>query len=312
MSITFISKTIQTPEEFSNAMRIPTGETITVYTPIYQTYITDNVLPLLECRQVGGTIEYLVKNSGSIIKRTLPEGYILTNSFPIHNEEGEIINFKLRFRYPEEVEAVTGGYQMTEYQSFGDLNTYKVTCAENAIKAIHAHTVELNDGAGGAIAILEDVEYPVLPSIGEPVKAGTIYTYNGDLVIARTDGTLATDLPTASPELFAIYAMGQDNIIEWSAGELVLIGMLREYNNTLFRCLIEHITQSDWTPPIVPNLWVEVIIASEDPEPWVQPDSTNPYMIGDKVLFNGLVYESIINNNVWSPAAYPAGWLLIP
>jgi hypothetical protein len=41
---------------------------------------------------------------------------------------------------------------------------------------------------------------------------------------------------------------------------------------------------------------------------WEQPDSTNAYSIGDRVMFNGVVYESVINNNVWSPAAYPAGW----
>jgi hypothetical protein len=31
-------------------------------------------------------------------------------------------------------------------------------------------------------------------------------------------------------------------------------------------------------------------------------------MIGDKVSFEGKNYESLINNNVWSPAVYPAGW----
>ena len=38
---------------------------------------------------------------------------------------------------------------------------------------------------------------------------------------------------------------------------------------------------------------------------------TNAYMTGNKVIYNGLVYESVINNNVWSPEAYPAGWKLI-
>jgi hypothetical protein len=41
---------------------------------------------------------------------------------------------------------------------------------------------------------------------------------------------------------------------------------------------------------------------------WEQPDSTNPYMKGDKVTFNGVVYESTIDNNIWSPSAYPGGW----
>jgi len=38
------------------------------------------------------------------------------------------------------------------------------------------------------------------------------------------------------------------------------------------------------------------------------PDSTNAYMKGDKVTFNGVVYQSLIDGNVYSPEAYPAGW----
>jgi len=34
--------------------------------------------------------------------------------------------------------------------------------------------------------------------------------------------------------------------------------------------------------------------------------------MGDKVRFNGKVYESVINGNVWSPADYPAGWREVP
>jgi len=44
---------------------------------------------------------------------------------------------------------------------------------------------------------------------------------------------------------------------------------------------------------------------------WEQPDSTNAYQIGDKVLFEGVVYESVISNNIWSPSAYPAGWKVV-
>ena len=41
---------------------------------------------------------------------------------------------------------------------------------------------------------------------------------------------------------------------------------------------------------------------------WEQPDSTNAYKKGDKVRFEGKVYKSLIDKNVWSPSAYPAGW----
>lgn len=31
-------------------------------------------------------------------------------------------------------------------------------------------------------------------------------------------------------------------------------------------------------------------------------------MTGDIVSYEGVLYISLIDNNVWSPVAYPAGW----
>lgn len=42
---------------------------------------------------------------------------------------------------------------------------------------------------------------------------------------------------------------------------------------------------------------------------WVQPDSTNPHMKGDKVINNGQTWESTIGNNVWEPSVY--GWAVV-
>ena len=42
---------------------------------------------------------------------------------------------------------------------------------------------------------------------------------------------------------------------------------------------------------------------------WVQPTGAHDaYQMGDRVIFDGSVYESTINANTWSPADYPAGW----
>lgn len=81
------------------------------------------------------------------------------------------------------------------------------------------------------------------------------------------------------------------------------------YENILYRCLQPHNSQESWTPPAAASLWAKVLIPDENVIPeWEQPDSTNAYQIGDKVMFEGKTYESLINNNIWSPAAYPAGW----
>lgn len=81
------------------------------------------------------------------------------------------------------------------------------------------------------------------------------------------------------------------------------------YEGTLYKCLQAHTSQAGWYPTAAPSLWAKVLIPNPNVIPeWEQPDSTNPYMLGDRVLFNGIVYESVINNNIWSPSAYPAGW----
>jgi len=81
------------------------------------------------------------------------------------------------------------------------------------------------------------------------------------------------------------------------------------YENILYRCLQSHNSQESWTPLAAASLWAKVLIPDENVIPeWEQPSSTNGYQIGDKVMFEGKVYECQIANNVWSPSAYPAGW----
>lgn len=85
-----------------------------------------------------------------------------------------------------------------------------------------------------------------------------------------------------------------------------------QYEGILYKCLQSHAAQEAWTPAAAPSLWAKVLIPDENVIPeWEQPDSTNPYMRGDRVMFEGEVYESAIDNNIWSPTAYPAGWTKI-
>ena len=79
------------------------------------------------------------------------------------------------------------------------------------------------------------------------------------------------------------------------------------YNDTLYKVLQNHTSQSDWTPDVAVSLFVKVSI-EEFPE-WVQPTgSQDAYNKGDKVTFEGKHYESLIDGNVWSPSVYPQGW----
>lgn len=81
------------------------------------------------------------------------------------------------------------------------------------------------------------------------------------------------------------------------------------YNGVLYKVLQAHTSQATWTPTDAPSLFAKVLTSNAgEILDWEQPDSTNAYMKGDKVKYNGKVYESLIDNNVWSPDGYPAGW----
>lgn len=91
--------------------------------------------------------------------------------------------------------------------------------------------------------------------------------------------------------------------VEYKVGQRVL------YENILYKVLQDHTSQETWTPVDAPSLFAQVLIPDENVVPeWVQPDSTNPYMTGDKVVFNGKVYESTLDYNIWSPETYPQAW----
>ena len=98
----------------------------------------------------------------------------------------------------------------------------------------------------------------------------------------------------------------------WEAGVAYAVDDKVRYEEILYKCLQAHTSQPSWNPLAAASLWAKVLIPDANVVPdWEQPGSTNAYQIGDRVRFEGHIYESAINNNVWSPAAYPAGWILI-
>lgn len=82
------------------------------------------------------------------------------------------------------------------------------------------------------------------------------------------------------------------------------------YQGILYKCLQDHTAQSSWTPTDAPSLWSQVLVdPSGEPLPWIQPNSTNPYMKGDRVIHNDQTWESTVDNNVWEPGVY--GWQVV-
>lgn len=86
------------------------------------------------------------------------------------------------------------------------------------------------------------------------------------------------------------------------------VGEYIQYQDVLYKVLQAHTVQEAWTPTNAPSLFAKVLIdpTGETILDWEQPDSTNPYMKGDKVIHNGKTYVCTIDNNVWEPGVY--GW----
>lgn len=108
-------------------------------------------------------------------------------------------------------------------------------------------------------------------------------------------------------ELFALWEGG---------GVSYTAGIRLRHQGKLYKVLQTHVSQGDWAPDVAQSLFAEILPGQEGTEigVWKQPDSTNPYMAGDKVHYpteDGPVYESVIDHNIWSPADYPEGWKVV-
>ena len=99
-----------------------------------------------------------------------------------------------------------------------------------------------------------------------------------------------------------LYPMWKEEV-NYVVGERIL------FDDVLYKVLQNHTSQKGWEPNVADSLFAKVLIPDENVIPeWEQPESTNPYMKGDKVMYDGKTYVSLIDNNTYSPEQYPAGW----
>ena len=119
------------------------------------------------------------------------------------------------------------------------------------------------------------------------------------LLIRQQINTLEVDDTTA---LRMVEYYPAPDAASYAAGDRI------QYNGKLYKCLQAHTAQAGWNPVDAPSLWAEVLAGQDGTAigEWVQPDSTNPYMTGDKVTHNGKTWVSDVDNNVWEPGVY--GW----
>jgi hypothetical protein len=94
----------------------------------------------------------------------------------------------------------------------------------------------------------------------------------------------------------------------YEVGKAYSIGDIFTYQRSLYEVIQAHTSQVDWLPDSTPALYKNHTPKGEVEE-WRQPlGAHDAYMAGDRVLFNGQTYTSLIDYNVWPPDIY--GWEL--
>ena len=80
----------------------------------------------------------------------------------------------------------------------------------------------------------------------------------------------------------------------------------------LYQVLQDHTSAAEWTPDTAVSLYKAIGVTESGYPEWVQPlGASDAYNTGDIVSYNGTLYKSTIDGNVWSPDAYPAGWEVV-
>ena len=93
------------------------------------------------------------------------------------------------------------------------------------------------------------------------------------------------------------------------------------YNSKIYEVIQAHTSQTTWIPSETPALYKEFLdvkiqdergnesqVIAEFKQPTGAHDAYNK---GDKVSFEGKIYESKIDSNTFSPSSFPDGWNLI-
>lgn len=103
----------------------------------------------------------------------------------------------------------------------------------------------------------------------------------------------------------------------WKAGKTYQAGAILAHGENgvgdpqLYRVAQAHTSQEDWLPESTPALYTPIGLTDAGYPVWSQPTGAHDaYNEGDVVDYNGTLYVSLINGNVYAPDAYPAGWAI--
>lgn len=116
--------------------------------------------------------------------------------------------------------------------------------------------------------------------------------------LIREDQMTAAEI-AALVELYPAYAVGA----------AYTVGDLCAHAGHLYQVIQAHTSQASWVPATTPALYLRRTPPDVIPE-WRQPTGGHDaYAKGARVTYQGKVWESTVNANVWAPGVF--GWIVV-
>lgn len=124
-------------------------------------------------------------------------------------------------------------------------------------------------------------------------------------VLQMFAATLTDEKAMEVATVFPVWAPG----VSYPVDDLLTYGTNDVGDPQLYRVVQAHTSQEDWLPSETPSLYTPIGLTDDGYPVWSQPTGAHDaYNEGDVVDYNGTLYVSLIDGNVYAPDAYPAGW----
>lgn len=125
------------------------------------------------------------------------------------------------------------------------------------------------------------------------------------LFLATMDADTQAENMMAVASVFPKYQVGK----AYKVKDVFAYGENSVGDPQLYQVLQDHTSAAEWTPDTAASLYKKIGVTEDGYSEWVQPlGASDAYNTGDIVSYNGVLYKSTIDGNVWSPDAYPQGW----
>lgn len=176
------------------------------------------------------------------------------------------------------------------------------------LKEIHKDIVIAKSTISRAERELADITTKLLLNL-EYEKAGAALPFDYAALHAEAEALRADakNAPQALTDEVASYVPSMFPTLE-GKGALVKAGTKINWNGALKRAAVDLWDTEANSPANAPTLWEDVAYVKGYR---VIPEvitATAAFAKGEQGIYKGEVYTSLIDNNVWTPEAYAAGW----